>query len=329
MSEEIVGTGEVEFDMSAGVSDISESLFGTSEAAPGEGEGLEGVAAPEAGESAPQDAAPAPEAAAPVAEVPPPPRTWKPEVAAKWAAIDPEVRQEILRREENIFQGIEAYKSRAEFGDRFQRTLQPYMQTLQQYNLDPLQQVGNLLQAHHILSLGTPEQKQMMFARIAADYGINTGGETPYVDPQVAALQRDLQNLQSRLSSREQSEAANIRAGLQREIETFAADPAHVYFNEVANDIAGLLKSGVARDLKDAYERAVWANPVTRSKEQARVAAETAKKSAEEAAARAAAAKKATSANVQSSAKAASGTAPRGTIEDTMQATLAAIRSRA
>ena len=57
---------------------------------------------------------------------------------------------------------------------------------------------------------------------------------------------------------------------MNNEINIFAADPAHPYFDDVANDITALLRGGGAKDLADAYDKAVWANPVTRAKEQAR-----------------------------------------------------------
>ena len=44
-------------------------------------------------------------------------------------------------------------------------------------------------------------------------------------------------------------------------METFALDTkAHPYFDEVADDIIALLKTGAS--LQEAYDKAVWANPV-------------------------------------------------------------------
>lgn len=266
-------------------------------------------------------------AAQPPANTPPVPRTWRPEAAAKWAALPPEIQQEVLKREEDMFKGIEGYKAEANFAKAVRGVLDPYMPTLQQYNIDPMAQIAGLMKTHHTLALGTPEQKTALFQQLAQQYGVQFGGEAPYVDPQVAALQQELNTLKSRLQGRETQEANAHRAKLQSELDTFAADPAHPYFDEVANDIAAMLRAG-AKDLKEAYDRAVWANPVTRAKEIDRQTAERAaaeKKSAEE---RAAAARKATSANVKSKAKAASGTAPLGSIDDTLSATFADIKSR-
>jgi hypothetical protein len=258
------------------------------------------------------------------------PKTWRPEAAAEWANLPPTIKAEIQKREEDIFRGLETYRADADTGRRFTQTLQPFMATLNQYGIDPQQQISSLMQAHHTLALGSPQQKMDLFAQLARDYNIDTTmlPLAPYVDPAVQGLQQTVQNLESRLSMADRQAQQARQADAQQAVNRFASDPANAYFEELSNDIAGLLQSGVAKDLKDAYERAVWANPVTRGKEQSRIAAETASKAAEEAKARAAKAKSALAATVRTSAKSGSAAAPIGSIDDTLEATLAGIRNR-
>jgi len=52
---------------------------------------------------------------------------------------------------------------------------------------------------------------------------------------------------------------------IQGQIKTFAADPKNVHFETVKAHMAALLKGGIAKDLQDAYDQAVYANPQTRS----------------------------------------------------------------
>ena len=206
------------------------------------------------------------------------------------------------------------------------------MPMLQAAGLSPLDQVDGLMKAHHLLATGTPEQKSLLFQRLAQDYGVsleNLSGEPSFVDPQVAALQSQLAGLQSRLMEREAREANAARQALQEELNTFASDPAHQYFDEVAGDIAALLRAGAASSLADAYEKAVWTNPATRAKEQARLTAESEASKAAEAKRKIEEARKASSVNVTTRPKAVSAAAPVGSIDDTLNATLAAIRSRA
>lgn len=331
--------GDGGLDLSAAGESISADLFGGS-AGEGDGSGTDDVnlgdgAGTGDGTGATDPAATGTPAAkegetgTPAATGPQAPKTWRPEAAAKFATLPPEVQQEVLKREEDIFKGLEGYKADASIGKALKGVVQPYMHIFQAQGVDPMQQVSGLMRAHVALATGTPEQKQQFFQHLAKEYGVDLGTEAPYIDPQVSGLQKQLADLQSRLNGREQQEAEQARSKLQAEIDTFASDPAHQYFDEVANDIAGLLRSGAAKDLKDAYEKAIWANPITRAKEQARLTAEAEAKAKAEAAEKVKQARKATGANVKSSAKAASGTAPLGSIDDTLNAALATIKSRA
>lgn len=334
--------GDGGLDLSAAGESISADLFGSSTGGDDNGSGTDdvnlddgagtgdgtGATDPAAtGTPAAKEGDPAATAAA--ASTLQPPKTWRPEAAAKFATLPPEVQQEVLKREEDIFKGLESYKADASIGKALKGVVQPYMHIFRAQGVDPMQQVSGLMRAHVALATGTPEQKQQFFQHLAKEYGVDLGGEAPYIDPQVAGLQKQLADLQSRLNGREQQEAEQARSKLQAEIDAFASDPAHQYFDEVANDIAGLLRSGAAKGLKDAYDKAIWANPITRAKEQARLTAEAEAKAKAEAAERAKQARKATGANVKSSAKAASGTAPLGSIDDTLNAALATIKSRA
>ena len=330
--------GEGGLDLSAAGDSISADLFGTSGGDDNGGDADDGNLDDNGGTDAGTAAATPPAAgtpsakegaSAPAASTLQPPKTWRPEAAAKFAALPPEVQQEVLKREEDIFKGLESYKADASIGKALKGVVQPYLQVFQSQGIDPMQQVSGLMRAHVALATGTPEQKQQFFQHLAKEYGVDLDTEAPYIDPQVAGLQKQLSDLQSRLNGREQHEANEARSKLQAEIDSFASDPAHQYFDEVANDMAGLLRSGAAKDLKDAYDKAIWANPITRAKEQARLTADAEAKAKAEAAERAKQARKATGANVKSSAKAASGTAPLGSIDDTLNAALAAIKSRA
>lgn len=258
------------------------------------------------------------------------PKTWRPEAAAQWAALPPAIKAEVLKREEDIFRGLETYKADAGFGKSVKSVLDPYLPILAQHNIDPIAQVSGLMQAHYTLATGSAEQKQAMFTKLASDYGVQLQppGEAPYIDPQVAALQQKLSALESNVQGREAREAQQTRQALSTEINTFAADPKHPHFDEVASDIAAILKAGYAKDLTEAYEKAVWANPVTRAKEQARLTTESLTIAQKSSGDKLKAAKAAAAANVKSSSKPASGTATLGSIDDTLQSALANIKSR-
>ena len=285
----------------------------------------------------PAEGDPAADPAAPAKPVAP--TTWRPEAAAEWDKLPPTVQAEIAKREEDMFRGLEAYKGDAAVGKTFNTVVAPFSNMLQQQQWEPAQLTHQLMSAHAMLSMGTPDQKLAQVLAIADQYGIQLQptdpADAPYEDPAVTALRKELNAVNSKLSQTEQyqheqrtRQETEIRNQLNAEIVAFSSDPKNTHFETVANDIAVLLQSGVAKDLKDAYEQAVYRNPVTRAAEIERVATEKAKAAQVAAAAKAETARRATSSNVRTSAKPASGTAGLGSIDDTLAETLANIQSR-
>ena len=259
-------------------------------------------------------------------------RTWRGEAAAEFAKLPPVVQQEILKREEDIFKGIEGYKEAAAFGNSLKQVLDPYLPVLQQYNIQPAAQVADMMQAHYTLALGTPEQKLALMQQVAKDYQIdlrnlNLEGAA-YVDPQVADLQKQLQQLQSQMSQSQRAQTEAKRSEIERHVAAFASDPKNVYFEELANDIAHLLRTGAEKTVEAAYEKAMWMNPAVRAKELNRQQAEEAEAKRKAAAEKAEAARKATAANVRTKAKSGSAATPLGSMDDTLNETLASIRGR-
>lgn len=76
--------------------------------------------------------------------------------------------------------------------------------------------------------------------------------------PDVAALRQRLDAFEN--AQKRQSQSATLA-----HIETFANDPAHPFFADVADDIEKLLRSDPTMGLDGAYDRAVWMNPTTRA----------------------------------------------------------------
>lgn len=305
-----------EFDLDAAVDSVVEEL--------------EAPTTPEpAAESVP--AAPTPEVEAPAALLAP--DTWTKEAQAEWDKLPPRAQQEILKREKDMFAGIEQYKGNATYGENLQRILTPYQEVIQQYGIDPIGQIQQLLAAHYSLSFAPPDQKQQIFLRLAQDYGINLpastpAGDAPYEDPQVADLRSQIAMLQSHVQTFQQTQQEARRAQLTQEVTAFAADPANVHFNDVYQDMVRLIQTKAATDLKTAYDMAVWSNPQVREKLISSQAEAKAKELAAAEASKLAATKAATAANTRTSEKSRTGASPLGTIDDTIAETLERIRNR-
>lgn len=277
-----------------------------------------------------------PEAVDPLAvpEVPtdqvlsPAPNTWKKEVAAKWATLPPDVQAEVARREADFHKGIEGYKSKAQFADSVANVLQPYSQTLK--HLEETQGISAekaldaLLSADHKLRYGSPVEKQMYMHQLAQSYGVDLAQQIPQADQQVFTLQQRLQQLETALQNQTQQGAQREQQELNSTIAAFAADPKHSHFESVKGHMSALLQAGQAKDLADAYEQAVYANPTTRAAMlQQQIAAQR-----EEAAQKAKAAKEAASTNVPRRPSMPV-TQPIGTMDETIRATLRRLQNAA
>lgn len=325
-----------EFDMESAVAEI------------GEGLGLEGPAEVEddlgLGDSPAQrdDAPPADTTTALSAEetATPPvedfPKTWRKEASAHWASLPSEVKAEVLKRESDIFEGLETYKVDATFGKSVKSVIAPYEQTLREANVDPVRILEGLMYSHHTLATGTPQQKTELIQRIAKDYRVDLPAsappqadvEAPYIDPTVQTLQTKLQVLESQMSAEQQRQANQRRAEVTKQVDTFAADPKNVYWSEVSDQMSDLLTKGVVGTLQEAYDKAVWLNPVTRMKEVTRTAAENAQKAAAEEKAKAEKARSAMSVNVKTRVKTGSAATSGESLDDTLSEALSAIRAR-
>jgi hypothetical protein len=213
------------------------------------------------------------EAVQPNVEVAPPrkaPSSWKPDAQAaylKAEAGEPltpaEVKlltQEAERRESDYHKGIEQYKSHAHEAQAYQRVVEPYMQTIRSLGVDAPTAIAKLFQADHTLRYSDPATKARFLGQLAQEYGVDIGQvvNAPPIDPNVQYLQQQTMQMQQQLQQFHQQQEMREQAGYQSEIQKFAADPAHPHFEAVKEDMALLLQTGKAQDLKDAYDTAVW-----------------------------------------------------------------------
>lgn len=336
-----------DFDMEAASAAVSDGLFGDSDAGggdvtdvvpkrevveeevnlevPGEEAAAAAVDKPaEPAKPAPTDPAATTAASTPVTA----PKTWRPEAAVTWATIPPAAQEEILKREADMFKGLESYKGDAQVGKALSQAVAPYQGLLATLGVDPIAATSQLMRMQAILMQGTPQQKQMLVQKVIQDYGIQfeapASGEAPYVDPQVAALQQKIAALESNTQAQTQRQEQLVREQLSAELNAFASDPANPDFDLLVDDIAQLIKGGIAKDLREAYDKAAKLNPIVAEKVLARKTAEATAKAQEEAAKAA----KAKASTIRSAPKSSGGTASLGSLDETLAAALADIKGR-
>jgi hypothetical protein len=258
----------------------------------------------------------------------PAPKSWTKDRHEMWAKLPPEAQDYYEFREKQFLDGLEQYKGEASYGKAMKDVLSPYKPILAAQGIDEAQAVQYLMNAHYKLTQGTTEQRMAAYHKLGQDLRLT--GEAPAaseVAPEIRQLQEKLSGIESSLTARQQAEANAARERAAKEVSDFASDKANPYFDEVADDIVAMIQTG--HSLKDAYEKAVWANPVTRQKEIARIQTEAAAKLKVAASKEAEAAKRASSANVRGRETRRAPTEPKGTMDETMRDTLEKIRNRA
>lgn len=258
------------------------------------------------------------------------PKSWSKEMAPEFAKLPPTIQDYVLKREEDYTNGISQYKQAADYGYAVNQVVSPYMAHIQARGVDVPTALKFLLNADYVLTNSTPDKKAEFFTKLLKDYGVDQTklGLAPAAEtPEVRELRERQAKTENFLTEFQQKQLESRRTEVAKAVDTFASNPKNVYFNELSDDIVKFINAGYT--LEDAYEKAVWANPVTRAKEQARLDKEkelATKKAADEAALKA---KKATKPNVKETPSAR--TAPTGllgSMDETIRDTYRKIQER-
>ena len=232
-------------------------------------------------EAAPVEPNPAPTKAEPQPVVSAP-TSWAADKRALLDKADPALRDYVALREKQQQEGVA--KLKAEYEGKLgnlapiAEALRPVEARLKVNNIHPAQYVSNLAAADEALRTN-PQQAIREIARM---YGIDLGsvqaggnqGQQPMIDPNLAALQQRLEQTERFLNSRLQAEQQEKQTQVLSLIDRFKSDPANEHFEAVEADMLPMVAHIKAtrpdmspeQVLKEAYDRAVHANPETRAK---------------------------------------------------------------
>ena len=194
-------------------------------------------------------------------ETKPAPQSWKKEMHETWNGLTKEAQEYIELREQQMKEGIDVAKEDYEYGRTLRETLSPYKQMLESQNVNEVDAVKYLLNAHYNLSNADEDGKIKLFNQMAQSYGIHLDGSK--VAPEIQSLQQEIQNLRQIVGQTQQESQQEKQSKIEKEVAAFASE--HEFFDDVADDIVPFINAG--HTLSEAYEKAIWANPVTRQKE--------------------------------------------------------------
>lgn len=285
------------------------------------------------------EANPQPETPAEPIRVPP---SLPAALKAKFAELPPEWREAFHKRDEDVNTAKAQWDTKAARLNRYDEILAPHKDAWAVQGLDDHQAVARLVAAEKVLR-ETPAQGILYLAQ---SYGVDLRSlvgqpgapaqpqaQAATADPVLTQLQSQVQTLQEALEKQSQTASQASLAQAQAQIQSFATDPANLYFENVKDDVALLLESGRAQTLKDAYEMAIWANPETRPLLVAQAAAEreaaALAKAKEEAAKAKAAQARAASGSVTGAPTpgAVAPTAPKDSLREELKAAMASARA--
>ncbi len=319
-------------ELEAAVNSIGEGLgFKTEEDPPEEADTPPVAKAEKTPEEKPAEASPVNGKPAPLTDVNVPPASWRDGAKNTWNNLPIEARQEILKRENDMFQGIEQYKDNAAVGKTVLGVLQPYMPMMKQYNVNPASHIDNLMRTHQSIITASPEGRAQQLIEIGRQYGVDLtikgqqqrtdpdDDAGTYVEPEVAKLTERFNRIESTQAQINAERHQQRVAEIERQVTEFSSKPEHKHFDLVYAEMSALIGKGLAKDLPDAYEKAVRLNPQAWALETARLQTEAAEKAKKEAIEKAAQVKRSTAANVNSKVRDGSRATADESWEDTMK----------
>lgn len=191
------------------------------------------------------------------------PQSWKKDYHEVWQTVPENVREYVWQREEQMKAGVQPLLSKAEQFDAINQVVEPYLPTIKGLGHTVPQVIKTFFEADKILRSGNPQEKLAYIGQIAHNYGVDlsqlTGmaSQAAPVDPNYGSLQNRLIQLEGRLKVQQEQQEEAERQLLRGEIEKFASAPGHEHYETVKPTMATLLQSGAAKDLEDAYTKAV------------------------------------------------------------------------
>lgn len=212
------------------------------------------------------------------------PASWSNKAKAKWVSLDPEVQQEIAKRELDMTRGMTRMDEERQFAKSMAQVITPYQALIQSEGSNAPQYVNQLLNTVYTLRTAPQHVKEQVWGQLAQQFGISAA--QPSSDPQlnpvyerVSQLEAQLQRQQQEFQQRQQAEQQAQHAQALSMIDAFSRDPAHKYFESVKTMMGTLMSSGEAKDMQEAYDMAINARPDIRAQLQAE---QTAKLQAEQ-----------------------------------------------
>ena len=194
------------------------------------------------------------------------PDNWASEDKEAFSTLERAGQEFLLKRHKEMESGL-SEKLQEVAGLR--KAIEPFNPVFQQVGTTPEQAVPWLLNQWVALQNNPEAGLQNLAKQLGVELPQPSASDDSddYVDPQVSALKKEISELRRELGGvKTQHEQASV-SNVQAQIDAFKneadaeGNPLRPHFDEVAPLMGNLINSGVAKDLGDAYERAVQTLP--------------------------------------------------------------------
>lgn len=151
--------------------------------------------------------------------------------------------------------------------EELQSALAPYKQIIAAKGIKEIDAIRQLLEVQRRLDTSPKETIEL----IAKSYGVSLAAPVNDADPDTAGLRAELDSIKQSIALRDRQAADAQQASLQQTLREFQEakteknEPKHPHFEKVRGVMGALIQSGSAKDLSDAYQQAVYANPELRA----------------------------------------------------------------
>lgn len=198
--------------------------------------------------------------AAPASQFAEAPKSWNAAERAAWANAPEAVRAAAHRREEDFHRGIEQYRGKASTFDALDAVIRPHAEIFTKRGQTAIENVGALLNLQQVLYTGDETEKFDAILHIVEQSGIKPEAlleglqnprQRPAQDPRYDTLVKRQEALEARIREAQTAPVLN-------EVEAFLADPKNEHLSEpgMTDSMLGLINSGVAKTVREAYDKA-------------------------------------------------------------------------
>ena len=260
-----------------------------------------------------------------------PPVSWSAEAKAEWSKLPPAIQEAAIKREAEVNEGFRRLSEERRQLEPLAKAVEPHLQMFQRYNTDPATGIQKLMAAQEYLTRDPVNAIRWL----AQERGVNLRALAEMGDMTVQQVQMQQPQYQQPVDIPAIVRSQMQQAQIEQEVERFATS--QPYYAEVERELLVLVpyikqehpELSPSQVLKEAYDRAVYANPATRAKVIASTDTDRIAKAQADQKANAAKARGAAVSLRGSPASGAANTSPLvsvGDVDDDIKAAMAALR---